>query len=182
MRQNRCIRVIFWFPKQHDRSCLDWVHLSSVPYLHPSQWSLKSSRTWYWWTYLQGRDRDADIKNGLVNTAGEGEGGKNWEISIDIYILPYIKWAFLVAHLVKNLPAMWETWFDPWDGKIPWRWEQLPTPVFWPREFQALYSLWGCKETDMTERLSLSCVKLIASGKLSILHMVVYTTQCYFLS
>ena len=26
--------------------------------------------------------------------------------------------------------------FDPWVGKISWRREQLPTPVFWPREFQ----------------------------------------------
>ena len=24
---------------------------------------------------------------------------------------------------------MQETWFDPWIGKIPWRREQLPTPV-----------------------------------------------------
>jgi len=27
--------------------------------------------------------------------------------------------ASLMAQLVKNLPAMWETWFDPWIGKIP---------------------------------------------------------------
>ena len=32
----------------------------------------------------------------------------------------------------------------------------LPTPVFWPGEFCGLYSLWGHKESDMTERLSLS--------------------------
>ena len=25
--------------------------------------------------------------------------------------------------------------FDPWVGKILWRRERLPTPVFWPREF-----------------------------------------------
>ena len=31
-----------------------------------------------------------------------------------------------MAQLVKNLPAMQETWV--W--KIPWRREQLPTPVF----------------------------------------------------
>ena len=24
--------------------------------------------------------------------------------------------------------------FNPWVGKIPWRGEQLPTPVFWPGE------------------------------------------------
>ena len=36
--------------------------------------------------------------------------------------------ASLVAQLLKNLPAMRETWV----GKIPWRRERLPTPVFWP--------------------------------------------------
>ena len=45
--------------------------------------------------------------------------------------------------------------FDPWVGKIPWRSERLSTPVFWPGEFHGLYSLWGCKESDMTEQLSL---------------------------
>ena len=34
---------------------------------------------------------------------------------------------------------------DPWVGKIPWRRERLPTPVFWPGEFHGLYSPWGCK-------------------------------------
>ena len=29
--------------------------------------------------------------------------------------------------------------FDPWVGKISWRREQLPTPVFWPGEFHGLY-------------------------------------------
>ena len=45
--------------------------------------------------------------------------------------------------------------FDPWVGKIPWRKERLPTPVFWPGEFQGLYSPWGRKELDTTELLSL---------------------------
>ena len=29
------------------------------------------------------------------------------------------------------------------DGKIPWRRERLPTPVFWLREFHGLYHPWG---------------------------------------
>jgi len=29
-----------------------------------------------------------------------------------------------------------------------------PTPVFWPGEFHELYSPWGHKKLDMTERLS----------------------------
>ena len=46
--------------------------------------------------------------------------------------------------------------FDPCVGKIPWRGEMLPTPVFWPGEFHRLYSSWGRKESDMTEWFSLS--------------------------
>ena len=39
-------------------------------------------------------------------------------------------WASLVAQVIKNLPAMWETWVQSLVGKIPWRRERLPTPVF----------------------------------------------------
>ena len=34
--------------------------------------------------------------------------------------------------------------------------EKGVAPVFWPGEFHGLYSSWGRKESDMTERLSLS--------------------------
>jgi len=61
-----------------------------------------------------------------------------------------------MAHLLKNLPAMQKPGFDPWVGKIHWRRERLPTPVFWPGEFHGLYRPWGHKESDTTERLSLS--------------------------
>ena len=37
--------------------------------------------------YMQSSSRDTDIKNRLVDTAGEGEGGKNWETSIKTYTL-----------------------------------------------------------------------------------------------
>ena len=67
----------------------------------------------------------------------------------------HFTWASPVAQLVKNLPECGRPEFDPWVGKIPWRRERLPTPVFWPREFHGLYSRWGCKESDMTEQLSL---------------------------
>ena len=65
-------------------------------------------------------------------------------------------WASLVAQLVKNLPGMRETWVHiPGLGRFRRRREWLPTPGFWPREFQGLYSPWGHKEWDGTERLSL---------------------------
>ena len=42
---------------------------------------------------------------------------------------------------------------DSWVGKIPWRRERLPNPVFWPGKFHGLYSPWGHKESDMTWQL-----------------------------
>ena len=48
-------------------------------------WNLEK---WYWWTYLQGRNRDSDRENRLVDTVGEEQGGTNWESSIEIYTLP----------------------------------------------------------------------------------------------
>ena len=41
----------------------------------------------------------------------------------------------LVVQMVENLPAIWETWFDPWVGKIPWRRAWQPTPVLLPGKF-----------------------------------------------
>ena len=38
--------------------------------------------------------------------------------------------ASLIAQLVKNPPAMQETPFNSWVGKIFWRRDRLPTPVF----------------------------------------------------
>ena len=51
-------------------------------------WNLEK---WYRWTYLQGRNRNADVEEGLVDTVGEGEGGMNWEIRVDINTLPCVK-------------------------------------------------------------------------------------------
>ena len=63
--------------------------------------------------------------------------------------------ASLVAQLVKNPPAMWETWVQSLGWETHWRRERLPIPVFWPGEFLGLYSPWGRKELDTTEPLSL---------------------------
>ena len=41
---------------------------------------------------MQGRNVDADIENGLVNTVKEGDSRKNRESRIDKYILPSVKY------------------------------------------------------------------------------------------
>ena len=55
-----------------------------------------------------------------------------------------------MAQRAKSLPVVQEAWVqeDPLE-------KGMATPVFWPGEFQGLYSPCGCKESDMTERLSL---------------------------
>ena len=65
-----------------------------------------------------------------------------------------------VAQMVKRLPAMQETRFDPWVGKIPWRRKWQPTPVLLPGKFHGWrslvgYSPQGHKELDTTEWLHL---------------------------
>ena len=45
--------------------------------------------------------------------------------------------------MVKNLPACRRPRFNHWLGKIPWRREWLPTPVFLPGEFLGQRSLVG---------------------------------------
>ena len=39
-------------------------------------------------------------------------------------------WASPIAHMIKNLPAVQETWAQSLVGNIPWRREWQLTPVF----------------------------------------------------
>ena len=57
--------------------------------------------------------------------------------------------------MVNSLPAMQGTWV----GKIPWRREWQPTPIFLPGKFHGQKSLancspWGLKKLDTTELLT----------------------------
>ena len=66
-----------------------------------------------------------------------------------------------MAQTVNNPPTMQETQVRSLDWNIPWRREWLPIPVFLPGEFHGQrnlvgYSPWGRKESDTTERLTLS--------------------------
>ena len=89
---------------------------------------------------------DPGLIPGLGRSTGEGIG----------YPLQY-SWASVVAQLVKNLPAMQETWarFLSWEDSLE-KGKATQSSIRRPREFHGLYSPLGCKEWDMTERLSLS--------------------------
>ena len=68
-----------------------------------------------------------------------------------IYLSVQTTRASLVAKLVEHQPQCRRPGFDPWVGKIPWRRDRLPTPVFWPGESHGLCSPWGRKESDTTD-------------------------------
>ena len=64
--------------------------------------------------------------------------------------------------MVKNLPAMWETWVqslgceDPLEEGIASHASILAWRIPWTEEPGGLYSSWDHKELDMTEQLSLT--------------------------
>ena len=80
--------------------------------------------------------------------------------------------ASLVAQLVKNMPAVRETWVQSLGWEDPLEKEWLPTPVFWSGEFHGVYSPWSHKESDTTEWLSLFIFNRISgyfkSGKVKV--------------
>ena len=67
-----------------------------------------------------------------------------------------------MAQIVKNLPAVQETWVisldwkDPLEKGMTTHSNILAWRIPWTEELGRLYSPWGHKESDMTERLSLS--------------------------
>ena len=54
----------------------------------------------------------------------------------------------------------------------------MPTSVFWPGEFHGLYSPWGGKESDTTERLSLWDVYFMPTGTIHC-HETVREVSCF---
>ena len=86
---------------------------------------------------------------GSGRSAGEG-------IAYPLKVAQAYSWASLVAQLVKNLPAIWETCGQSLGWEDLLEKEKIPSPLFWPGEFHGLYSVWGCKELDTTERLLLT--------------------------
>ena len=95
-------------------------------------------------TMTDSQDRKNKIRHAVLEGAYANEG----------------LWSLNFINLAACLPAVQETRFDPWVGKILWRRKWQPTPVLLPGKSHGqrnvvVYSLWGCKELDTTERLHL---------------------------
>ena len=71
--------------------------------------------------------------------------------------------------MVKNPPVMRETWVRSLGQEDPLRKAWQLTPVFLPEESpwtteSGSYSLWGCKDSDMTEQLSIHTHNFISQS------------------
>ena len=74
-----------------------------------------------------------------------------------------IIWASLVAQMVKNMPAIWETWVqslvwaDPLEEGMTTHYSILAWKI--PMDRGAWWTAWGHKESDTTEQLSIRACK-----------------------
>ena len=133
--QQRCVKSKLWFFQYH---VWMWELDHSGIYLAPSSAGIESTCN----------SRDTSSIPGSGSSPGEGIG----------YSLQY-SWAFLVAQMVKNPLAMWETWVWSlgWKDLLRKAWQ--PAPVLLPGESPWTeklggYSPWHHKESDMTKWLS----------------------------
>ena len=62
-----------------------------------------------------------------------------------------ISWASLVAQLVKNPPKIWETWVQSLALEAPLQKGMTTHSSILAWRIHGLYSLWGRKESNMTE-------------------------------
>ena len=68
---------------------------------------------------MQGRNTDTDIEDRLVDTVGEGDGGMNWESSIETYTLPYVNYTAsgnLLSDTGSSSPVLCGD-LERWDGE-----------------------------------------------------------------
>ena len=90
-----------------------------IQYTNAYIWNLER---WWWWSYMRDSKRDTDVKNKLLDSVGEGEGGMIWENSIETYILSYVKYMSSpgsMHEMVLRAGALGWPWGMGWGG----RWE-----------------------------------------------------------
>ena len=59
-----------------------------IQYINAYIWNLE---IWEWWPYMWDSKRDTNVKNSLLDSVGEGEGGMISEGSVEMCILSYVK-------------------------------------------------------------------------------------------
>ena len=93
--------IIFNHKKEQVWVELRWMNLEPVmqnevsqkekkqmSYINAYTWNLEK---WYWWTSFQGKNRDTDTENRLMEVVGEGKHGMNSKSNFETYTSPYAK-------------------------------------------------------------------------------------------
>ena len=78
-----------------------------------------------------------------------------WQYFI-FYSWVLFHWDFPSGSGVKEFAVIRRHGFDPELGKIPWRREWQPTPVFLPRKFHGQRSLVGCSQSMRSQDLDMT--------------------------
>ena len=82
---------------------------------------------------------EGSVCMGRIQKARKEEGQPSWLRQWCVCVAG----ASLLAQMVRNLPAVQKTQFDPWVGKIPWRRKWQSTPEFLPGKSHGQRSLEG---------------------------------------
>ena len=110
-----------WLSTEHRTCYTEWNKSKREKQIYINVY-IQNLEKWYTWTYIQGRNRDADIENGLW-TQGEGEGGMNWKSCIEIYTSPCVKQiASRKLLLIYNTRS--PGWCSVWPKGVGW-WGRL---------------------------------------------------------
>ena len=94
--------------------------------------------------------------------------------------------ASLVAQMVKNPPAMWETWVQSlgWEDSLEVGMATHSNILAWrismDKRILAGYSPWRCKESDTTERLSTEHPSLFFAELFKRVYISCYFTATHF--
>ena len=130
-----------------------WTFWSSNPTLgHISRENHNSKRSMYVDVHCStaGNSQDVQATEMSINKWIK----KSWCMCVYIHTtVPYMYMASLVAQMVKNLPAMWETWIWPLGRKDPLEKRMATHSSILAWRFPWTIP-WGCKESDTTEWLS----------------------------
>ena len=85
--------------------------------------------------------RDTDVKNSLLDSVGEGEGGMIWEGSVETCIVSYVKRIASPGLMHETGHSELVHWDDPewWDGEGGGRGVQDEEHIYTHGWFMSLY-------------------------------------------
>ena len=148
---------------------------------------MASLTQWTWINWVNSQSWHWTGRPGVLMSMRSQRVRRGWGLNW-IELNPFTRTLRFIIHvssgtMVKNLPAMWDTQFQSPGQEDPMEKGMQPLLVFLPGEFHGqrslVYSPQGCKESDMTEWLTLSFS--FKDRFTSTLSLKVYEAHCYMI-